>query len=337
MCSTEFDSVTLRAGGAAITVIENVRTNSLSGALPVGVSAAGSLVYLPGMSSSASMSLLTANRAGQTGPLLQRRTFNNSFRISPDGKRVAVSMSDGQVDVFFVELDSGGLRRFTLGGGSQSYPVWSPDASRLYYLSNTGGATGARTVSRAVGGGEEEELSPAALLPMTVSPDGASIAGRRLTTTNWDVSTLDVRTRKIVDIAATTANESEPAFSPDGRYIAFQSDESGRVEIYVQEYPSGSRWPLTTNGGSEPRWTSGGREIIYRNGTTLYAAPITLQPFAVGTPRTLFSIPNLFAYDVTADGKRFVIAQDAENQDDVNFVLVTGWFEELKAKMRRTR
>lgn len=69
----------------------------------------------------------------------------------------------------------------------------------------------------------------------------------------------------------------------------------------------------------------------------LYAAPITLRPFAVGTPQTLCSIPNLFAYDVTADGKRFVIAQDAENPDDVNVALVTGWFEELKAKMRRTR
>lgn len=337
--ATEFDPVGLRAGGAAITVIDNVRTNSLSGAVLVAVSAAGSLVYLPGVSSSASMSLLTANRAGQTRPLLERRALNNSFRISPDGNRAAVSINDGQVsDLWLVELDSGGLRRLTRGGGAHSHPVWSPDASRLYYLSNTGGGSGARTVSRAVdSGAQEDELASTAILPMTISPDGASIAGRQVTGTSWDVVTIDIGSKTTDAIAATTANETDPAFSPDGRYLAFQSDEPGRFEIFVQEYPSGSRWPLTTNGGSEPRWTSGGREIIYRNGTTLYAAPIMLRPFAVGTPQTLFSIPNLFAYDVTADGKRFVIAQDAENQENVNFALVTGWFEELRERMRPSR
>jgi len=89
-------------------------------------------------------------------------------------------------------------------------------------------------------------------------------------------------------------------------------------EIFVQEYPSGNQWQVTTGGGVEPRWTSGGRELVYRNGATILAVPVTRQPFSAGTPQILFTIPNLFAYDVSADGKRFVVAQDAENQGSKN-------------------
>ena len=135
-------------------------------------------------------------------------------------------------------------------------------------------------------------------------------------------------------IAVTNANESEAVFSPDGRYLAYQSDESGRPEIFVQAYPSGSKFQVTTTDGSEPRWTAGGRELIYRAGNTIMAVAVTLQPFSVGPPQTLFSAPNLFAFDATSDGGRFVIGVDAENREDVDFTLITGWFEELRARTR---
>ena len=331
-----FDPVAARASGAAITVLDSVRSNFLNGVVPVTVSSNGTLLYLQGQSVSASMSLLMASRTGETKPLLDRSVFNPSFRLSPDGKRVAVSINDGQVNIWIVELEGGGRRRFTLGAGSKSSPVWSPDGSRLYYLSNTGGTP--RTVARAVDNpGSEDELTPYGMLPMTISPDGSVLGGRVIATTNFDVVTVDVSTKKSAAIASTDASESEPAFSPDGRYLAYQSDESGRNEVYVQEYPSGSRWQVTTSGASEPRWTSGGREIVYRNGTTLSALAVTPRPFSWSTPKVLFSIPNLFAFDVTADGQRFVIAQDSENSENVSFVLITGWFEELRAKMRPSR
>jgi serine/threonine-protein kinase len=337
LLAAEFDPVAVR-GGAAITVLDNVRSNVLNGIVPVAVSSAGLLVYLPGQGGTASMALLTANRSGQTQPLLDRRFFNSLFRISPDGTRVAVSMNDavGQVDIFFVELDSRGLRRFTLDAGAQAYPVWSPDGSRLYYMTRAGGPD--RVVARAIDGdGSEEGLSTSPLLPMTISPDGVVVAGRAISTTSLDVMGVDVRTKKTVTIAATAANETAPSFSPDGRYVAYQSDELGRTEVYVKEFPTGNSWQVTTNGGGEPRWTSGGREIVYRNGATLYAVPVTLQPFTHKAPQTLFSVPNMFAFDVSADGRRFVVAQDSDDPEAANFVLITGWFEELKAKMRLTR
>ncbi len=330
--ASEFDPVAVRARGAAIAVIHNVRSNFLNGVLPVGVSSAGSMVYLPGESTSSEMTLLTANRAGQTRPLLERRVFNYFFRISPDGRRVAVSINDGRVDIWFVELDgSRGLRRFTLGDGSKSYPVWSADGSRLFYLSSN------RAAVKAVDGGGEEELSTYLLHPMAISPDGFIVAGRAIRTTNLDIVAFDLRARKEIVIAGTAATESEPSFSPDGRYVAYQSNESGRAEVFVQEYPAGNRWQLTTDGGSEPRWTSGGREIVYRKGATILSLPLAGGPASPPTPQILFTVPNLFAFDVTADGKQFVIAQDSQDRDNVSFVFISGWFEELRALMRPTR
>jgi serine/threonine-protein kinase len=185
--------------------------------------------------------------------------------------------------------------------------------------------------------GGEETLTSHGLFPASVSPDGATVAGRAVATTNLDVVTVNVRSKTDGAVASTGANESEPSFSPDGRFIAYQSDESGREELYVQEYPAGSRWQLTTAGGVEPRWTSAGREIVYRNGTTLHSIAVTLRPFSYQPSQTLFSLPNLVGFDVTADGKRFVVAQDSESRENVNLVLITGWFEELKAKMRPSR
>ena len=331
-----FDPAAVRTSGAAITVIDNARTNTLNGATPFAISSSGVLVYLAGESTGSSMTLLTATRSGQTQPLLERRLLNNQFRISPDGGRVAVSINDGDVDLWMVDLGTRRMNRFTFSLGSQLSPVWSPDGTRLYYVTFSDGVT--RAVAKVADGtGREDNITTVAFFPTTVSPDGGTLAGRAITASTFDVVTLDLAQKLPgVPVVATTANESEPAFSPDGRYLAYQSDESGRLEIFVQAYPSGSKWQVTTAGGHEPRWTSGGRELVYRAGSSVMAVPITLQPFAVGAPQTLFTAPNLFAFDVTADGRRFVIALDAETRETVNFVLITGWFEELKARLGPT-
>ena len=329
-----FDPAVARTAGAAITVIDNARTNPLNGAAPFAVSSSGLLVYLAGESTGSSMTLLTATRIGQTQPLLERRLLNNQFRISPDGSRVAVSINDGQVDLWMVDLEKRGLDRFTFGSGSKSNPVWSPDGARLYYLTNSGGVT--RAVAKAADGtGAEDNISTNILFPATVSPDGATLVGRAITTGSYDVVAVNLaKNAPGVPVVATNSNESEAAFSPDGRFLAYQSDESGRPEIFVQAYPTGSKRQVTTAGGTEPRWTSGGRELVYRAGNAVMAVPITLQPFSVGPTQTLFTAPNLFAFDVTGDGRRFVIALDAENRESVNLVLISGWLEELKARMR---
>lgn len=150
--------------------------------------------------------------------------------------------------------------------------------------------------------------------------------------------TVDLVSRTFAVVAGSRGNESEPAFSPDGRFVAYQSDESRTDEIFVQEFPSGSKWPITKGGGTQPRWSSGGREIVYRNGSTIFAVPVTPRPFSVvGDAQAIFSGPNLIGFDITADGKRLVALQQGESTESPQVMLVSGWFEELKARVRPAR
>ena len=146
--------------------------------------------------------------------------------------------------------------------------------------------------------------------------------GRAISTGfSFDVVGLDLAAQppRSFSVVATAANETQAMFSPDGQHVAYASDENGRIEVFVQAYPSGNKQQITNGGGSDPRWTRGGRELIYRNGQSLAAVSITLKPFTVGAPQTLFTLPNLFAFDVTPDGTTFVVAQDAQNRDNVEF------------------
>ena len=128
-----FDPVAVRPAGAAITVIHDARTNTLNGAAPFGVSTSGLFAYLPGESTGAAMTLRSVTRSGQAQVLLDQRLLLGGFQISPDGGRLAVGISDGQIDIWMVDLQTRALSRFTLGAGSKIFPVWSPDGSRLYY------------------------------------------------------------------------------------------------------------------------------------------------------------------------------------------------------------
>jgi serine/threonine-protein kinase len=337
LLAVAFDPVAVRASGAAIAVVDDARTNALNGATPFAVSSAGTFVYLQGDHTTTQISLLAATRSGQLQPLLEHRVVDPVLRISPDGRRVAASINDGQFDIWLINLDDRSTMRFTFDNGTTSHPVWSPDGSRLYYATNSGGTQ--HTVTKSIDGSTAETaLTTTAFFPMTITSDGGTLAGRAITANSFDVVSFRLTDpTAIAAVVSSNANETSPAFSPDGRYLAYQSDESGRPEIFVQSYPSGSRWQITSNGGTEPRWTSGGRELVYRSGGTIFGVPINLQPFSAGPSQTLFNVPSLLGFDVTADGKRFVIVQNPASRDTVDFVLITGWFEELKAKMRPTR
>jgi serine/threonine-protein kinase len=332
-----FDAAAGRVSGAAITVIDNVRTNALNGAVPLAMSSGGTLVYLAGASTSPTLTLHLASRSGETEVLFDRRLIG-AIRIAPDGRRAAVSINDGQEDIWLLDLEQRSMNRFTFGSGTETFPVWSADGRRLYYSSNSANMVG--LVTKGIDGGQETVigLRGSGFFPTTLSPDGGVLLGRGIRTASFDILAFPLSSNEpVAALIASAANETEASFSPDGRYVAYQSDETGRSEIFVQTYPSGGRWQVTTTGGTEPRWTSKGRELVYRNGPTIVAVPISLQPFAAGTARPLFGVADMSGYDVSPDGQRFVIRTDPTSPERANFVLVTGWFEELRAKMGLAR
>jgi Tol biopolymer transport system component len=222
--------------------------------------------------------------------------------------------------------------------------IWTADAKRIAFASTTEGLFNAFW-QLADGSAALERLTSGAYVhgPMSFSPDGQLLAFIEISpTTGYDIWVLRLSDRKAQPFLRTPFNESVPRFSPDGRWLAYISDESGRYEVYVQPYPGpGGKWPISTEGGTEPVWNPNGRELFYRSGDKMMAVDIATQPsFTAGKPRMLFegqyeptwaTAPN---YDVSADGQRFLMVKASEQeQSSTQISVVQNWFEELKRRV----
>ena len=172
------------------------------------------------------------------------------------------------------------------------------------------------------------------------SPDGQTLAFLEIDPDTGDYDIVRWRDGNVTPLAAGPFNEGVPRFSPDGRWLAYMSDESGRNEIYVQAYPGpGEKWTLSTDGGTEPVWSRDGRELFYRNGYQMMVVPIQSDPvFRPGAPQLLFEGPfetnpgGYPNYDVTLDGSRFIMIEtETTGLNEIHVVL--NWYEELKRRV----
>jgi Tol biopolymer transport system component len=254
---------------------------------------------------------------------------------------VAIADQGGQVWVYELAQDT--MTRFTFEGSTNNNPEWTPDGSRIAFTSDKDGP---RSVfwQKADGSGGLEKLTSSEYLraPISWSADGQLLSFIEVNpTTGNDIWVLDMKDRKAVPFLRTPFNEVG-WFSPDGRWMAYNSNESGRYEVYVQPYPGpGGKWQISTDGGMDARWSANGRELTYRNGDKMMAVDITTQPeFSAGKPKVLFAgpyippSPNFSYYDVSADGQRFLMLKPTEQaQAATQIVVVQNWFEELKQKV----
>ena len=252
------------------------------------------------------------------------------------------------------------MTRLTFGGSANNTPVWSPDGKRIAFQSNNEGSSNIFW-QLADGSGGLERLTTSEYLhaPTSWSPDGNLLSFQEINpTTQRDIWVLRMgdpspgsgqapspgsgQVRKPQLFLRTPFNEADSQFSPDGHWLAYISDESGRYEIYVQPYPGpGGKWQISTDGGNEPMWNRNGRELFYRSGDKMMSVEISTQPgFAAGTPRMLFERPYEKApipisnYDVSPDGQRFLMVKPIDQQQAVTQInVVLNWFEELKQKV----
>ena len=232
----------------------------------------------------------------------------------------------------------------TFEGSENNTATWTPDGKRIALASTREGSINPFW-QLADGSGGLERLTSGAYTrsPMSFSPDGQLLAFAEVNpTTGYDIWVLRLSDRKAQPFLRTPFNESVPRFSPDGRWLAYISDESGRYEVYVQPYPGpGGKWPISTEGGTEPVWNPNGRELLYRSGDKMMAVDIATQPsFTAGRPRMLFQgqyEPTPFTnpnYDVSADGQRFLMLKAIEQEQAATQIdVVLNWFEELKRRV----
>jgi len=287
------------------------------------VSANGLVVYVAQDSDTRQLTWLS--RSGERIARLGTPDQTKRPMLSPDGKRVAYDVAAGSgADLWLHELDRNVATRFTLDHGAEVFPVWSPDGEKIAYTSIAGDQPEIR-VRSARGSGASESLwrSPYQKFALDWSaPAGVLLFSEIHPETKVDVFALPVTgDRKPVPVLPGPFNEQSATFSPDGKYIAYVSDESGSYQVYVQTYPpSGTKWQISSTGGVVPRWSNDGRELFYIQDGSLMAVEISRgESFRAGVPAPLFSVrssTDILAtterFAVSADGKRFLFALPPE-------------------------
>ena len=342
LMAVPFDRERLQVTGAPVPVVEGI-LQDLTGAAHYSVSSTGSLVYVSGGAAAIQRRLVWVTRNGTEQPLAAPAQAYGYPRLSPDGRRVAVEL-DNQIWLYDLSRDT--LTRFTFEGTANQSPGWTPDGKRIAFRSNKEGpsnlfwqlADGSGGLERLTTGQYTQNLT-------SWSGDGQLLAFFESNpTTLRDIWVLRLSDRKAQPFLQTRFNEGAASFSPDGQWLAYLSNESGRPEIYVQPYPGpGGKWQISTEGGTEPVWNRNGRELFYRSGNKMMAVQVTTQPsFSAGKPTTLFEkeyAASQFpatgvAYDVSADGQRFLMVKETDQNTAVAQInVVLNWFEELKRRV----
>jgi serine/threonine-protein kinase len=279
----------------------------------VAVSAGGSIVY-PRAGDAAPRRLMLVSRSGQATPLTPDPKGYGFPRFSPDGRRLAVYIADpvsSSRDVWVLDLGQRVWSRLTTNGISDK-PVWTLDGRRVVYSSNDD-----LWWIAADGSGRPESLLVAAgsHYAGSITPDGRTVVFQETGSVSNGIRALSLDSAPVARTVMPAAfDESAPALSPDGHWLAYQSDQTGRMEVYVQSWPGpGARVPVSLEGGSEPVWAHSGRELFYRTGDSLMAAAVTSSPaFTVTGRRRLFAGPFLDGggfreYDVSPDDRHFVM------------------------------
>ncbi len=324
-------------------VVDKVGVTAYGGRVALSVSDNGSLIYDP-TGSYNNQQLIWVDRAGKRLESVGAPGLIDAPSLSPDGKRVAVARLDPQTrtyDIYVIDLARGGTSgRLTFDPGDDRYPVWSPDGSHIAWGANRG--AGSHFYQKLASGGGQEELllkADAPSYPTSWSADGRFIFYARVDPkTGFDLWVLPVEgERQPFPFLQTPFSEGYGRFSPDGHWVAYQSNEQGRFEVFVQTFPaSGGKWQVSTNGGTFAHWRSDGKELFYLSGDNKLMA-VEVKPgssFEAGVPKALFdlaplrALPN--AYAVTADGQRFLFVTQGEATANLQYTVVVNWMAEAK-------
>jgi Tol biopolymer transport system component len=359
LLAVPFDVTKLAVTGDAVPLVEDVA--EVSSTVHFAISNQGALVYVPrdaigGLQRQ--KTLVWVDRQAREVPIkgVPPRVYLYP-RLSPDGSRVALDVRDQENDIWIWNLAGKTLTRLTQEPTFEQSGVWAPDGKTVIYASSKlGSPLAPRSLFRrpSAGTGTAEQLiqGTVAQFPSTVTPDGTALIFRVVTppskvgTFGTDLFLLRLGEHRSRPLLATPFDELNAEVSPNGQWLAYESNESGRTEIYVRPFPNvdADKQPVSTNGGTQPLWARNGQELFYESMGTLMRVPVkTGATFERDTPEKVFDAPYLVRqpgapsgrmYDVSADGQRFLMIKEISAADErppsARIILVQNWFEELK-------
>ncbi len=321
----------------------------ITGAAQYGFTSRGGLVYVPGTGGDLVRSLVWVDRNGTEEPVSERRGMFGAARLSPDGRRIAVEVTvqgAGRVWILGIEDDSFAPLN---NEGTSAGPLWTPDSQTvLFYWDDREGAV--RGPQRRGGiykrdasfGSEREEIlqTDGGTFPISWSGDGEDLVLHEMIEGQQRRRILVVpfvgedRTAFAPLDPSGQFNQRSPMVSPDGRWVAYVSTQSGRDEVYLQSYPDPliRKRQVSTTGGSAWTWTKGGREFIYRQGDSVMAVPVNQETGNTGRPVLLFR-GEYGNGDVTADGERFLLIKTPNVQRPRRVEIVLNWLDELQREV----
>jgi serine/threonine-protein kinase len=351
-----FDPARLELQGTPVPLLEDVGASPIQGGGQFDVSWTGTLVYLAGQGAAQTWPVVWLDSSGKMQPLIAATSAYSTPRFSPDGRRLALVMNtSSSSDIYVYELERGTMTRLTFGGLSQ-LPVWTPDGKHIVFASSANGL-GIGWI-RSDGSGEPQRLLTTQnnIVPWSVSPDGRHLAyfetnpetANDIWTVTLDTSDADhPKPGKPEPFLATPSNEYVPMFSPDGRWIAYRSNESGNSEIYVRPFPRGrgGKWQISAGGGLYAIWSNNGRELFYEtadyrimmvdytaNGDSFVPA----KPRLWSEKQILYTGTSNLA--LAPDGKRFAVFPMPEaagpEKGSVHVTFLENFFDELRRRIQ---
>ena len=356
-----FDLDTLQAG-KPVQVVEGLFRVGHQYMPQYSISRSGALLYVPKAATAAApgSTLVWVDRHGKEEPIETRPSLYSSLRISPDGTRVALeAVIDGNRDIWILDLTRNNtLRRLTFDKGGDYIPLWSRDGKRIAFSSSRHGNISVYWKA-ADGTGKDEPVVGSAvpdtdIFPLSWSKDGKSLVLMENFSTagisDFGIGALAMEgNRKYRPLLKEKYHEFQPQISPNGRWMAYVSNESGQAQIYVRPFPEvdSGRWQVSTGGGNSPLWSRDGQELFYLNGSAVMAVAVkTESSFSFETPKILFrgmylsqpgrlvnaSLQN-YLWDVSPDGKRFLMMKESGTAASTRINIVLNWFEELKQRV----
>ena len=355
LLAIRFDPKRLEVTGQPFTALEGVVMSVNSGAANFDISAGGDLIYVPGVADKGERNLVWVDRNGTAEPFpLPARSFLRP-RLSPDDRQLAIEIEGPNHDFYTYDFARAVLTKMTTDGESH-WPVWSPDGTDLVYRSGHMAAwrmwhmptDRSRSGVQLPGTGISQSAE-------SWSPDGRTVAYTATTSEGGShimVASLD--DHESYPFAVIKAPAGSPKFSPDGRWLAYCSNESGKAQVYVQAFPGpGAKIQISNDGGTDPVWKRHGGELYFRNGDKMMVVSVSTAPaFTATRPEMLWeghyshgmsascgpAGATSSNYDVTADGRRFLMVKD-EAPDTAysrQLVVVLGWADQLNRVSNKT-